>query len=221
MRLKKWARPELAVCPYFKKAPWELQGQWHKQFLVRQPLFIELGCGKGGFLSQAALDHPEINFLGIDMISDVLGVARRRIERDFSKACRPVSNLLLTSWDISRIDLILSPADQTDRIFINFCNPWYKPKQYKKRLTHTRQLLKYREFLKDGGEIWFKTDDEELFAHSLRYFSEAGFTIEYQTPDLHQSGFTPNYRTEHEEMYAAQGVKIKFLIAKKQPGDFA
>ena len=75
--------------------------------------------------------------------------------------------------------------------------------------------MKYRDFLKDGGEIWFKTDDDPLFEDSLQYFSESGFTIRYLTRDLHQSGFAGSYSTEHERMFSAQGIPIKFLIAVK------
>lgn len=217
MRRKKWARPELEACPYFVAEPWEKQGEWTGLFPKRQPVWIELGCGKGNFLAQYGIARPDRNFLGIDMISDMLGVARRRIQASYAKENRLVDNLLLTSWDITRLDMILNESDRAERIFINFCNPWNKPKQYKKRLTHPRQLALYRRFLADGGEIRFKTDDDILFEQSLSYFEEMGFSLEYISRDLHQSGFFPNYRTEHEEMYSAEGVKIKFAIVRKLP----
>lgn len=217
MRTKKWARPELAVCPFYIKEPWAKKDKWNQAFSKEQPIWLELGCGKGGFLTQFTSARPDINFLGIDMISDMLGVARRKIQESFDERGLPVANLLLTSWDIARIDMILGKKDTVERIFINFCNPWFKPRQYKKRMTHPTQLQKYRKFLKDDGEIWFKTDDDELFNHSLKYFSENGFLVTYQTMDLHQSGFSPNYLTEHEEMFSNEGVKIKFAIVKKLP----
>lgn len=217
MRTKKWAKPELAVCPFYIPDPSPRRGRWAEEFAVPQPLWLELGCGKGGFLAQAALAHPDRNFLGVDLSTDVLGVGRRKIQSAYFEAGREIGNLRMTIFDITRIDLFLSPEDQAERIFINFCNPWPKPKQYKKRLTHSRQLAKYRAFLPNGGEIWFKTDDDELFTHSVRYFEESGFRIRYRTEDLHKSGFEPNFRTEHEEMYSAEGIKIKFLIAEKLP----
>lgn len=216
MRLKKWARPELSVCPYFVKEPIQFRGKWIKAFEKEQPLWLELGCGKGSFLSQYALAHPEINFIGVDLISDMLGVARRRISADFENVGRNVSNLLLTSFDIARIENYFSSEDSVKRIFINFCNPWPRPKQYKKRLTHVRQLLQYRQFLVPKGELHFKTDDDELFRHTLSYINEAGFSLLYSTQNLHQSGYEENYMTEHEAMYSEKGIPIKFLIAKKE-----
>ncbi|MGL4773786.1 MAG: tRNA (guanosine(46)-N7)-methyltransferase TrmB, partial [Clostridium sp.] len=102
------------------------------------------------------------------------------------------------------------------RIYINFCNPWPKERHKKRRLTHNRQLEKYKTFLRPEGEIWFKTDDDPLFEESLEYFKESGFNIEYITYDLHKSGFKGNVVTEHEKMFTGMGIKTKFLIAKQQ-----
>lgn len=215
MRLKKWARPELEACPFFIPFTEERKGNWHSLFAREQPLWLELGCGKGGFLKEYALTRPDVNFLGIDMISDMLGVARRQIQSAFDEAGRPVDNLLLTSYDVARLEQMMDERDVVDRIFINFCNPWDKPKQYKKRLTHPRQLMQYRALLKENGEIWFKTDDDELFRHSMLYFRECGFEESYHTENLQESGFSPNVETEHEAMYHARGISIKFTIMKK------
>lgn len=102
-----------------------------------------------------------------------------------------------------------------DRIYINFCNPWPKKKHKKKRLTYPRQLFSYQEFLKDGGEIWFKTDDDELFEESLEYFKLCGFTQKYLTRDLANSGFAENILTEHEKMFMEQGIPIKVFDCTK------
>ena len=114
---------------------------------------------------------------------------------------------------------IMDEKDKIDRIYINFCNPWPKGKHRKKRLTHTRQLEKYKTFLKDGGEIYFKTDDDDLFVSSLTYFEEAGFKVRKKTFDLHnEENFwedIENIETEHEKMFSSEGIKIKALIAKK------
>ena len=106
-------------------------------------------------------------------------------------------------------------ADGIERIIINFCNPWNeKAKHHKRRLTHTRQLMQYRGFLAPGGEIYFKTDDAPLFEATRRYLALCGFEIEYRTDDLHASGFSPNYISEHEALYAGRGMPIHFLIAR-------
>lgn len=215
MRTKKWARPELAVCPFYIKNPEEYKGKWENSYIKKQPIWLELGCGKGSFLSQIAVKTQDKNFLAVDLSSDMLGLTKRNIEKSFSEENIPVNNVFITWQNIEKINNIID-GDKIERIFINFCNPWYKPKQYKKRLTHERQLLKYREFLIDGGEIWFKTDSDELFKHSIDYFDNTGYEITFITYDLHESGFEPNYKTEHEIMYTAEGIKIKFLIAKKK-----
>ena len=111
--------------------------------------------------------------------------------------------------------LILDKTDEIERIYINFCNPWPKGKHRKKRLTHTRQLEKYKTFLKEHGEIYFKTDDDDLFDSSIKYFEETGFKIERLTRDLHSNNiFENNIVTEHEIMFSEQGIKIKALIAR-------
>lgn len=216
MRTKKWARPELAACDFFIKEPARQIGRWKDLFEhPENPVHLELGCGKGVFLSKLACDHPEINYIGIDLSSDVLGVARRLIVQEYEQAGRPIDNVKILSFDIELILRMLGESDEIQRIYINFCNPWPKAGNHKKRLTHTRQLLKYRTFLQENGEIWFKTDDDDLFLASQGYFQESGYLIEYLTKDLHRSGFTPNYPTEHEERFTAEGIPTKFLIARK------
>ena len=215
LRRKPWARPELAACPFFVDDPQELRGRWQKQFLrPDSPFFLELGCGKGGFLAAVASEHPEYNYLGLDIKSEVLALAKRKAEASYAKAERPVDNLLLAAHDIERLHLIFGDEERVSRIYINFCNPWPKTSYHKHRLTHTRQLEQYRRYLKEDGQLWFKTDDDPLFEDTLGYLAEDGWTVEYLTRDLHASGFEPNVVTEHELMFSQQGIPIKFLIAQ-------
>ena len=190
MRRKKWARPELSVCPYFMKDPSKNRGHWAEQFeRPEQPFWLELGCGKGTYAARVAADHPEINLLAIDIKSDILAVARRNIQAVYAEAGRPVDNLRLTAYEIGSIHTLLAPED-------------------------TVQLVLYASFLRDGAEIHFKTDDDDLFRDSLEYFTQWGFPVTYVTWDLHESGRTDSPSTEHEEMFTAQGIKTKFLIAR-------
>lgn len=169
-------------------------------------MYLELGCGKGVSTCRMALEDPAHNYLAVDLITSVLGVARRNAEEAY-RGVREVDNLILTNFHIEYIYKYLSGQDRVERIYISFCNPWDKrPKQAKHRLTHPHQLRQYRAFLEDGGEIWFKTDDDRLFEDSVEYFKNTGFEIAYQTRDLHASGFTPNYESEHEKMFDAKGV---------------
>lgn len=215
IRHKPWAKPELEASSFFIKNPDDLKGKWLEQFPKQQPFYIELGCGKGGFISQAAYNNPNINFLAIDIKFEMLGLAKRNIVRVFEEHNTPIENVLITAHNIERINFMLCEEDKTDRIYINFCNPWPRSKHKKRRLTHQRQLMNYRTFLKDNGEIHFKTDDDSLFEESIEYFNECGFEIKYITRDLHTSGYEPNIMTEHEKMFSDEGIKIKFLIAKK------
>lgn len=218
MRKKKWALPELTECGFFTREPETLCGHWRQSFEKEQPLHVELGCGKGVSTAVMAHENPDVNYAAFDISADVLGNARRNVAAAYGDA--PVRNLMLVKFDISYIYKAFSGEDRVERIYISFCNPWAERlKHHKRRLTHPRQLMQYRTFLVDGGEIWFKTDDDALFNDSLKYFEVCGFECRYLTRDLHQSGFAPNYLTEHEMKYTAEGVPIKFGIFVKKPGE--
>ena len=217
MRHKAYARPELEACPFFIGDPERWKGRWQKAFDQPRPLVLELGCGKGAYAAAMAAAHPEINYLAVDYLSDVLVLAKRRVEEAYAAAGRPVDNCRLTALNIQWIDADLGPEDVVERIHINFCNPWPKVGHKKRRLTHPRQLQHYRAFLRDGGEVWFKTDDDGLYRESLEYFAQCGFSLRYQTLDLHAQEPSWNLRTEYEERFSAQGVPIKALIAVKEP----
>ena len=217
IRYKKWARPELEACKFYIDNPEDYKGKWHSVFKKKQPLHIELGCGKGSFMAELASDNQNINYIAVDLVDAMLGQAKRNIEARYKELELDTDNVIITRHDIERILLFMSKEDEVDRIYINFCNPWPKPKHKKKRLTHTKQLMLYREFLKDGGEIYFKTDDDGLFNESLKYFEEAGFAIISKTYDLHKENiFENNIETEHEKMFTEEGKKIKALIAEKK-----
>lgn len=216
IRHKPWARPELAASPLFIDDPTAIKGGWHNAFSdPSRPLHLELGCGKGGFIAQMAVLHPETNFLAVDVKSEMLGFTRRKVEQAFAEVSRVPDNVLLCAVDIERLPLILDETDVASRIYINFCNPWPKIKHHKKRLTHPRQLRNYKNFLADGGELWFKTDNAPLFLSTQRYFEQSGgFTVTFMTDDLHNSGFAESVATEHERMFTAQGLPTHFLIAR-------
>lgn len=218
IRFKPWARPELEASDFYRDNPEELKDKWIKEFKNQNnPINLELGCGKGQFIAQLAVQNPDINYIAIDLVDAMLGLAKRNVEQVYREQNKEVKNLILTRFDIERITMILGKQDNIKRIYINFCNPWPKGKHRKKRLTHTRQLEKYREFLKDEGEIFFKTDDDGLFNDSLNYFTECGFEILDKTYDLeHTPNFWNNIMTEHEKMFMEQGIKIKALKAKKK-----
>ena len=213
IRHKPWARPELEACPFFEDDAAARKGSWKSAFKKNQPLYLELGCGKGGFAAQIALENPDKNFLAVDIKSDMLGVARRNIVKLFGENDREVNNLIITAFNVEQIENMLSQEDEIERIYINFCNPWPRSKHNKRRLTYPIKLEKYKQFLRKGGEIRFKTDDLPLFNDSLEYFKQTGYEIIYKTNDLHNSDVTDNILTEHEIMFSEEGIKINYCIA--------
>ena len=215
MRTKKWAKPELFACSYYIDQPETYAGKWRGQFEREAPLHLEVGCGKGVATALMAADNRDINFLAMDITTNVLGDVRRNAEAAFHGD--PVDNLKLLRYDVMNINRVLTAEDRVERIYIQFCNPWtmHQDRHAKRRLTHPRQLVQYREFMTDSGEIWFKTDEDTLFDESLDYFDKCGFDTVYLTRDLHADGFQPNYESEHELRFAAEGVPIKFGIFRK------
>lgn len=219
IRKKKWAEPELSVCDFFVKNPEEHTGQWRKAFKQEQPLYLEIGCGKGGFAGRLALENPDKNIIALDIKIDMLGVGRRTIVKLFEengKTQDDIINLLLVNYNVEQLDKIITADDEIERLYINFCNPWPRPKHKKRRLTYYKKLEMYKKFLKMDAEIRFKTDDDELFDESLEYFDQSGYEITYLTRDLHNSDVKDNIETEHEKMFSAEGIKIKYLIAKQK-----
>lgn len=212
IRRRNWTEKELEESPFYIDNPKDYKGKWKSIFKVERPLYIELGCGKGQFIANLAFQNPNINFIGVDLIDTMLGLAKRNVEEVYKD--KEIDNVILTRCNIEQILEMMDKEDTVDKIYINFCNPWPRGKHHKKRLTHPKQLELYKTFLKENGEIHFKTDDDNLFVDSLHYFEEDGFETIWKTYDLHSENLDNNIITEHEEMFSKQGIKIKALIAK-------
>lgn len=217
IRRKKWAQGELENSKFYIDKPDCNKNKWRECFAnAKAPLYVEFGCGKGLFIATLASKHRENNYIAVDMIEAMLGLSKRNIEEAYN--FENPENLWLIRANIEQIDNVFGEEDRIDRIYINFCNPWPKSKHNKRRLTHPRQLEQYKTFLKPSGEVFFKTDDDELFEASLEYFETAGFKIITKTFDLHNEPiFEENIETEHEKMFSADGIKIKALIAVYNP----
>lgn len=209
MRLRKkwWARPEMEASPLVIVEPKELKGKWQEEFKNNNNIYLELGCGRGRFITTRAQQNSNINFIGVDLKDEVLIYALKKLEDT------ELQNARLIPMNIAGIAEVFE-KDEISRIYINFCNPWPKDRHNKRRLTHTKFLTEYKKFLKPNSEIWFKTDDTELFEDSQEYFKESGFSIEYLTYDLHKSDFTQNVVTEYEEKFTSLGMKTMFLLAR-------
>lgn len=216
MRRKAWAKPALEACSFFVKNPTDYIGKWHTAFEKKQEIRLELGCGKGGFISKLASANPDKNYIAVDIKDEVLALAKKKIENEYALANLHTGNIKLMAYEIMLIHEFLNENDPVGRIYINFCNPWSRNTKKKRRLTHPVQLNQYKTFLVPGGQIWFKTDDLPLFEDSIGYFEKCGFRIIYLTNDLQNSGFEENIETEHEKLFSSQGIKINFLIAEKE-----
>lgn len=176
-------------------------GKWGEDFARQAPLYVELGTGKGRFITQMAARYPEINFIGIEAQKDVIYYAGLKAKE------LGLKNLRLLQFDINNIADIFA-GHEVDRFFINFCDPWPKARHAKRRLTHVSFLEKYRRLLAPKGQLFFKTDNRPLFDFSLEQFAEANLGISNLTYDLHNSGMEDNIMTEYEKKFSGLGEKI-------------
>ena len=170
-------------------------------------LHVELGTGKGDFITQIAERNPQINFVGLEVEATCVLAAARKVRE------KNLHNVRLIVFDVENITEIFS-AHEVDRLYINFCDPWPKKRHAKRRLTHARFLELYRKILKPDGEIFFKTDNRGLFDFSLEQFALAGLEVRDVTNDLHAAEPPENIRTEYENKFSAAGVPINFCIAR-------
>lgn len=215
MRLRKkwWARPEIEESDIFVEKHSEYRGKWSKEFNNSNEIHLELGCGRGGFISKLAYNNPNINYIGVDLKDEVIVYAIRKVKETKNEDGSDLKNVRFLAMNIMNIAEVFE-ENEINKIYINFCNPWPKERHNKRRLTHTKFLTEYKKFLKPNSEIWFKTDDKGLFEDSKEYFKESGFDIKYITYDLHNSDFKENTKTEYEEKFSSMGMDIMFLIGK-------
>ena len=174
---------------------------------LSRKLFVELGTGKGDFITQIAERNPQINFVGLEVEATVVLTAARKVRE------KNLSNVRLFVFDVSNIAELFA-AHEVDRLYINFCDPWPKKRHAKRRLTYVKFLELYRKILAPDGEIFFKTDNRPLFDFSLEQFAAAGMEVRDVTNDLHANEPPENIRTEYETKFSAQGVPINFCVAR-------
>ncbi len=177
-----------------------------KLFNNDHPLHIEIGCGKGKFIYQMALNNPDINFIGIEKYDNVLA-------RAINKMPEQLPNLFLLNIDAYTIDEVFSK--NVDTIYLNFSDPWPKVRHQDRRLTSPIFLKKYDNLFKNDQVIIVKTDNINLFAYSISSLSVFGYTINRVSLDLHNEVDIENVMTEYEEKFSNMGVKINYLYAKK------
>ncbi|HPU63643.1 MAG TPA: tRNA (guanosine(46)-N7)-methyltransferase TrmB [Mobilitalea sp.] len=207
MRLRniKGSREAVANDIYVIKEPEKLKGNWKSVFGNDNPIHLEIGTGKGKFLTEMALQNPDINYLGIEKYSSVLFRAlekRREVE---------INNLYYLRFDAVYL-LDIFAENEIERIYLNFSDPWPKDRHAKRRLTSRNFLNMYDKCLKKDGEVIFKTDNKDLFEFSLNEVKEAVWKLKAITYDLHNSEFAKdNIMTEYEERFVSQGNPIYMM----------
>ncbi|WP_276354800.1 tRNA (guanosine(46)-N7)-methyltransferase TrmB [Cohnella caldifontis] len=194
--------------------PQKWRGRWKEFFGNDRPIHIELGMGKGQFISRMSVKHPDINFIGMDVYDELLRRGSEKARAAWREAGQErVPNLALVRGNAEYLELMFEPGELS-RIYLNFSDPWPKSKHARRRLTHPRFLEKYREALSADGEIHFKTDSKSLFEFSLNCFSDTGLQMRNISLDLHRDGPREDLvMTEYESKFHGQGMPIYRLEA--------
>ncbi len=205
VRRKKHGAERLSACENYKlSTPVE---SFEEVFGNENEVNIEIGCGKGNFITENAKRRPDTNFIAVEKISDVLVVCAEKIAES------QLSNVRFLCADAKELGEIL-PEHSVDRIYLNFSDPWPKKGYMKRRLTYSAFLEIYKKILKPHGSLFLKTDNLQLFEFSLEQLQECGFKLENISYDLHNSEFAAdNIMTEYEKNFSEKGMKINRVEA--------
>lgn len=188
--------------------PLENKGKWKQVFENDNPVHLEIGCGKGGFILELAKRNPDINYVAMEKCLDALIIALEKAKNEELK------NVIYICDDAEKLPEMFE-KDEVSRIYLNFSDPWKKARQAKRRLTHRRFLEKYKQILVADGEIHFKTDNRPLFDFSLEEFAETGVNVSELTYDLHNSEYNEgNIMTEYEKTFSQKGFTINRCVLK-------
>lgn len=202
VRNRKGATELLEANPqYVVLNPEDAKGKWHEIFGNDHPIHIEVGSGKGAFITGMAKANPEINYIGIDIQKSVLSYALDKVlEAD-------LPNIKLLWVDGDSLTNYFEDGE-IDQLYLNFSDPWPKKRHEKRRLTYKTFLDTFKQILPERGEIHFKTDNRGLFEYSLVSFSQYGMTLKGVWLDLHASDFEGNVMTEYEKKFSSKGQVI-------------
>ncbi|MBQ7104455.1 MAG: tRNA (guanosine(46)-N7)-methyltransferase TrmB [Bacilli bacterium] len=185
--------------------PKEYKGKWNTLFNNDNPIYIEIGMGKGDFIIEHAKRYKDINFIGIEKFDSVIVRAIEKVPED-------LNNLKLIRMDAKEIDEVFDK--EIDRIFLNFSDPWPKKRHHDRRLTSHLFLKRYDNLFKKEKEIIQKTDNRDLFEYSVISLTTYGYKIEDISLDLHNSDYEDIITTEYEKRFVALGNNIYYLVAK-------
>ncbi|WP_075620104.1 tRNA (guanosine(46)-N7)-methyltransferase TrmB [Paenisporosarcina indica] len=215
LRNKPWAEDYITAHPHIViPNPEDHKGKWNLVFHNDNPLHIEVGTGRGKFITGMAKANPNINYMGIELYDSVIVSA---LENAIEAGSLP--NLKLLKVDGAHL-LKFFEKNDVSRVYLNFSDPWPKIRHAKRRLSHENFLKLYESILIDHGEVHFKTDNRGLFEFSLMSMSEYGMLLKYVSLDLHSNMPEDNIMTEYEEKFSAKGQPIYRLesqfIKKKE-----
>ena len=202
------ARDVMDANEYVYTEPEGMAGTWSQVFGNSNPIHIEIGMGKGRFITTLASMNPDINYVGIEKYSSVL---LRAVEKQDELN---LPNLRFIRMDAENITSVFG-KEEVDRIYLNFSDPWPKDRHAKRRLTSRQFFARYNEILKSTGRVEFKTDNRPLFDFSVEEVNEAGWKLSVCTYDLHNDEklMEGNVMTEYEERFSSQGNPICKLVA--------
>lgn len=194
--------------------PKDNKNKWKTIFGNDNPIYIEIGMGKGDFIYENARQYPNINFIGIEKFPSVLAAAINKINARETK----VSNLRLMHYDAIELNEVFV-ENEIDKIFLNFSDPWPKSRHAKRRLTSSKFLDVYKQILKDDGQIEFKSDNRGLFEYSIISFNQYPMDLEYISLDLHNSPENEtNIMTEYERKFCTKGPIYKLVARYRNHG---
>ena len=208
MRLRnvKGSREVIAENEYVIKDEQSMKGKWHELFGNDNPIYIEVGMGKGRFIMDMARLNPNINYIGIEKFSSVLirAIEKQEIEK--------LPNLYFIRMEAEYLENVFD-AGEVSYIYLNFSDPWPKDRHAKRRLTSVQFLERYKNILCKGGGVTFKTDNRPLFDFTVEQADEAGWRKESVTYDLHNSEYAEgNVMTEYEERFSSMGNPICRIV---------
>lgn len=208
MRLKhvKGATETINKSKYIIHNPIEYKSKYNTLFKNNNPIYIEIGMGKGKFIIENALKYPNINFIGIERYDSVIVRAIQKIENE------DIPNLKLIRMNAINIDSVF--LNEIDRLYLNFSDPWPKDRHAKRRLTSEIYLEKYKRILKNN-RIIMKTDNRKLFEYSLINFNRFNYKINDISLNLHDDIYPDNIETEYETKFSQEGFPIYMIDVEK------
>ena len=210
MRKKKNLVPRMERCgDLLIRDPYARAGHWRELMPEARELRLALGCGKGRFTAGTAAAEPDVLFIAVAMVPDAMVVAMERCVN------AGLTNVYFVDANADQLPSFFAPGD-VDRIYLNFSDPWPSNRHAKRRLTHGNFLRLYRQVLKMGGQIHFKTDNQGLFEFSVDEIPNFGFTLSEVTRNLHEYG-PVGVMTDYEAKFYEQGLPINRLVATMVP----